>query len=63
MQHQAVALQRLEGERDFITTRLDRVGRQVVAEVLRALEGCDILLTGWQGKGGREKNEKVLDCN
>lgn len=46
MKHQAVALQRLERERDFVAAGLDGVGRQVVAKVLRALEGGDILLAG-----------------
>lgn len=40
VEHEAVALQRAEGERDLVGAALDRRQRQVVAEELVALEGC-----------------------
>lgn len=39
VQHEAVALQRAEGERDLVGAALDRCQRQVVAEEFVALEG------------------------
>lgn len=45
VEHQSVALQGLEGERDLIAAALDGVWREVVTEVLRALEGRHILLS------------------
>lgn len=45
VEHQAIALQGLEGKRDLIAAALDGVWREVVTEVLRALEGRHILLS------------------
>lgn len=39
VQHEAVALQRAEGERDLVSAALDGRQRQVIAEELVALEG------------------------
>lgn len=45
VQEEAVALPRLEGQRDLVAAALDGVLRQVIAEVLGAAEGGHVLLS------------------
>ena len=60
VQHEAVALQRAEGERDLISAALDGRQRQVIAEELVALEGGYwLLLTwGWKKEGKRKRKAR-----
>ena len=53
VQHEAVPLERLEGEGDLVAAALDGVQGQVVAEELRALEGGDVLLLSCGETEGR----------
>lgn len=57
VQHQAVPLQSLEGQRDFVAAALDRIRGQIIAEELRSLEGGNILLFSC---GDKKKKEKGL---
>lgn len=50
VQHQAVPLQGLEGQCDFVATALNRVQGQIVAEELRSFEGGNILLFSCRDK-------------
>lgn len=59
VEHQAIALQGLEGQRDLIAAALDGVWREVVTEVLRALEGRHVLLPHCKRQGVGEERE---DC-
>ena len=61
VQHEAVALQRAEGQRDLVSAALDGRQRQVIAEELVALEGGYRLLLTCSGKkrGGQEKERHV----
>ena len=50
VEHEAVALQRLEGEGDLVAAALDGVGGQVVAEVLRPLERGHMFFFHYRGR-------------
>lgn len=60
VEHQAVALQSLEGKRDLIAAALDGVRRQIITEVLWALEGRHILLSHWKIQGLGKKGKNVV---
>lgn len=58
VQHQAVSLQGLERQRDFVAAALDRIRGQIIAEELGSFEGGDILLFSC---GDKKKKRKILD--
>lgn len=55
VQHQAVPLQGLERQRDFIAAALNRVQGQIVAEELGSFEGGDILFFSCGDKKTKKK--------
>jgi len=61
VQHEAVALQRAEGERDLVGAALDGRQREVIAEELVALEGGDRLLFTWEGRKEGRKEKGVQE--
>lgn len=54
VQHQAIPLQGLEWQRDFVAAALNRVQGQIVAEELGSFKGGDVLLFSC---GNKEKEE------
>lgn len=58
VQHQAIPLQGLERQRDFVTAALNRVQGQIVAEELGSFEGGDIVLLSCGDK--KKKKEEGL---
>lgn len=59
VQHQSVPLQGFEGERDLVAAALDRVLRQVVAEVFGTFEGRHVFFFPCK-RGGRTKRRRVI---
>lgn len=57
VQHQAVPLQGLERQRDFVTAALNWIQGQIVAEELGSFEGGDIVLLSC---GDKKKKEEGL---
>lgn len=60
VQEEAVALPRLEGERDLIAAALDGVLRQVITEVFGATEGGNVLLSCCNNKEQKETNVNIF---
>ena len=59
VQHQSVSLQGLERERDLIAAALNGVQGQVVAEVFRSFEGCDVFFFSCMRQRERESEKKA----